>query len=1291
VYAVGEWAGEHELLVDLEGHGREEVLLSTDVSRTIGWFTSLFPVRLLISRGNILDTLRMTKEVLRQIPNRGLSFGALRYLSNLPTVDLPERELCFNYLGQSSTRSSTGVCRIIRQPGGNTRGAANRRPWLLSVDLEIVDGALEVRWFHDPKANGTETIQSIAIAQLSALRELSELIDEAPHTATSGDFPLADLPTEEMRSVWAQYPDLEDMYCLTPVQEGLLFHTLLDMHSGVYVEQRVWDFEGDLDIDAMRRAWQRLTEDHPLLRTCFLSSAASRPIQVVQRRVTIPFSVEDLSAIPTNEQEESLKSALAHDRTEGFDTETAPLTRVSVYHLGPGHWVMAWNAHHLLFDGWSNAILLVELFRNYRGELNNLQHEAVSRRPFRDFVRYLDRWEGRRAEAYWRSNLAGVRAATDLPLSRPDAHHSGYMEVRTELEETSSAALEAFARASRLTLNTITQAAWALLLARLTGDDDVVFGVTSSGRPHDLAGVEQMLGLFITTLPMRVGVKPDDHLVAWLGHLQAEQFRQRDFEMSSLVDIQGWSDVPRGLPLFESIFVHENYPMPPDADEALRSCGLRVRDLQITSQSHYAMRCCVIPGQRLGVLLGYQVERFRTDDMESLAEQYVALLRQISRGRDFELGALSLDTLHRHSDPSLPLNEPRTSHVLAEIDSWVERTPYGEAVRHAGRSWTYSELAAIAGRLEIELRRSGAGRGQVVAVTGERGIGLVAALLGVLRAGCVLMPVDLRVPDDRQESMLATVKCRIGVVVGRAAPAFASCCEKLIEIDALPTSAPESPPATHDHDARRDSAYVFFTSGSQGEPKAVLGSHLGLAHFVKWERDELEIGPGDRVAQLTRLSFDVMLRDVFVPLASGASVVLPDLDLMDGSKLATWMASEKITILHAVPSVASSWLADLASESSLPGPRAVLFAGEPLQAEVVRRWRNTFSTRRILNLYGPTETTLAKAFFEVPDPPPRGVQPLGWPLPDTAIMILDETGKMRGTNEPGEIAIRTPCRSLGYIEGGDDSHRFVSNSLRNDPDDLIYRTGDVGRIRTDSCLEFLGRDDSQVKVRGVRVNLEKVAAVVSEYAGVAAATVVFYHDPIEPLIVAYVVVDRSQPPSSTSIRDYVRRLVSVEAVPGAFVFLEEMPLLPNGKVDRRSLPVPEVATRTTEILFVPPRSPTEAQLARLYATLLRVDSVGIDDDFFDLGGHSLIATRLVARVRKSFGVDLPLRSVFSQPTIRALSSCIDDLCLQPASPPAEPVRLESRVDSVVKELAALDAEELKEALERLDEEQAPES
>jgi amino acid adenylation domain-containing protein len=665
----------------------------------------------------------------------------------------------------------------------------------------------------------------------------------------------------------------------------------------------------------------------------------------------------------------------------------------------------------------------------------------------------------------------------------------------------------------------------------------------------------------------------------------------------------------------------------------------------------------------LSCVCKYNEDLFTGVTITHLLEQYRRLLEQIIAAPGERIGNYSLVTPRARPlipDPAASLSAPDYPAVTESVARMVREGPARPAIEQGGRIWSYAELGRACDALARTLRDLGVERGSVVAVTGRSSFGLVTGMLAVLAARGVMLPVAADLPERRKLLMLREAGATHLLLVGQGTPGDDWVREaapvRVVRVDegtgaaldaetAASGEAASLPPPGPD-----DPAYIFFTSGTTGTPKGVLGVHRAVGHFLEWQRATFGIAPGDRCGQLTNISFDVVLRDVFLPLSSGATLCLPPAELTP-DQVPGWLASERIGVVHVVPSLASMWLDHAPADLRLPALRRVFLAGEALTDMLVRRWRAIVSqTCEIINLYGPTETTMVKCFYRVPAEVLPGVQPVGSSLPWSQALVLSEGNRLCGVNEPGEIVLRTPFMTRGYLNAASEQEaHFVPNPFGGEPGERLYRTGDLGRLRPDGALLVLGRLDHQVKIRGVRIEPEEVTAVLGGHPRVRACAVIGRELGSQPVaLVAYVVAD-GEVPTAAALRAHLAERVPAAMVPSAFVFLESLPLTANGKLDRRALPAPDASDGQDEEEPIAPRTPVEEAVAGIWSEVLGVPQIGVHDDFFSLGGHSLLATRVVARLRSVFGIELPLRTLFEAPTVAGLTAVVTRHLLDPAA------------------------------------------
>ncbi|PSL55729.1 non-ribosomal peptide synthase protein (TIGR01720 family)/amino acid adenylation domain-containing protein [Saccharothrix carnea] len=1202
--ALAEWTGRETVSVALEGHGREELLPGVDLNRTIGWFTTQFPV-VLPTSDEWGRTLKSVKESLRAAPHRGLSFGALD-IGRPGGGELPQ--VSFNYHGRFDVADG-GFYRARRDAVGADLPADAKRTHLLEVTGLVEGGELELSWQYCADVHDEETVRRLAERTLDGLREIvAHCAQPGAGGRTPSDFPLAKLTQEQVDALAG--PDVEDIYPLTPLQAGMVFHSLVE--PGAYVDRMRLVLDGVSDPEALARAWQRVVDRTPVLRTSVVWEGVDEPVQVVHRRVELPVTGAD-------------------ERPDRFDFSVAPLMRVGITPLADDRVEVVWTSHHVLLDGWSTAQVFAEVLEHYRAITGGDVPALPARRPFRDYLGWLAEQDPAEAEAHWRSLLSGAQGPTPLPFDRlPAEEHRAQRTgvVRLELTTDESAALRDTARRHGLTVNTVVQGLWALLLSRHSGERDVVFGGTVSGRPAELPGVESMIGMLINTVPVKVGVDGDAPATAWLRELQAGQSESRRFDFVSLAQVGQWV----GTRLFDSAVVFENYPL----SEVTETTGVRVREVHVEESTNFALTLVAHLTDRLGARLLYDPALFDEATARRLVTHLGVLLRGIAEDAERPVRALPMATDEELRAVLVDWNDtgaggPVTT-VPALFAARVRSAPHDPAVVCGDITLDYAELDARANRLAHALVRRGVRPDDRVGLLAARSVDLVVAQLAVAKAGGAYVPLDVRAPRERLRLLLADTGASVLL-------ADAGWVDVAREVHAGPVvllgespDEPDTDPGIAVHP--ENLAYVMHTSGSTGTPKGVAVRHrdvVALATDRAFDRGH------ERVLLHSPTAFDASTYELWVPLLRGGAVVVAppeDLDaealrrvVTEGGVTALWLTAG---LFRAVAQEAPDCLATV---------RQVWTGGDVVPAAAVRRVLDACPGIVVVDGYGPTETTTfaSRRVLTAADPVPDPV-PIGTPLDGMRAYVLDEDLRPVPPGVVGELFVAGAGLARGYLaRPGLTAQRFPADPF-GVPGERMYRTGDVVRWTARGELEFVGRADDQVKIRGFRVELGEVEAVLAGYPAVAEAVVVPRQDERGvKRLVAYVVAARGATLDVAELRGLAGRELPDYMVPAAVVVLDELPLSRNGKVDRRALPDPE-PTRVRE--HVAPRTDAERVVAGIWGDVLGVTEVGAEDDFFALGGDSILSIRVTSRLRAAFGVQLSPRALFEHPTVSGLATAI---------------------------------------------------
>ncbi|MFF5965051.1 amino acid adenylation domain-containing protein [Streptomyces collinus] len=1075
-------------------------------------------------------------------------------------------------------------------------------------------------------------------------------------------------------------PALADVLPLTPLQEGLLFHALYEHErdaAGVYVVQLVFELEGPVVAERLRTAAQALLDRHPNLRAAFRRRRGGQPVQVVPHRASLPWAEADLTE-PGPDTEKAWAELLDQDRERGFDPATPPLLRCTLARVSEHRHRLLVTHHHILLDGWSVSVLLRELLALYAAGSDPAVLPPAA--PYRAFLHWLDRQDRTAAEAAWREALDGVTEPTRLaPNSAPGAHDLA--QVRTELSTEAGAALTARARGLGVTMNTLVQSAWAILLGRLTGRDDVVFGATVSGRPPELPGVESMVGLFINTIPTRVRLRPESSLGDLLREVQDGYVHLLDHHHLGLADIQRAVGVPE---LFDTLVVFENYPVDPAATggggrhngldrDRLRLVGSSGRDA-----THYPVTLVALPGPRPRFRLAYRPGLFTTGWAEATLARLVRILEAMAAEPQLPQGRLGLLTPHELPRQA-SLGPPATRTLTDLWSAQAAATPDADAVLDRGARLTYGELDARAEWLAARLTALGAGPERVVGIALPRTAELVVAVLAVLKSGAAYLPLDPAYPADRLAYIVADARPIVVLTTSATAGALPERTPTL-DLDAPPADDPSVAPTQRRHATPDNLAYITYTSGSTGRPKGVLATHRNAVEFVEWTHTAF--GP-ERLAQVlfsTSLNFDVSVFEIFSPLLCGGRVEIVEnlLALTDGTR-------RDAGLISGVPTVLTTVLAERPAVT----PHTVALGGEPIPERLRADVEAAFPGARLVNFYGPTEATVYATAWQSDVDPGHGARgatagpPIGRPLARNHVHLLDHALHPVPDGAVGEVYVAGGGPARGYLgRPGLTAERFVADPF-GEPGARLYRTGDLAVRGPDGLLRFLGRADQQVKLRGFRIELGEIEAVLATHPAVAKAAATVREDGRgERQLIAYVVPAEAATVSTTAVsartssttavsartssttdpartvrkappvpvddlRLHLARALPAHMIPSAFVTLDALPLTASGKLDRRALPAPDgpLTSKTA------PRTPREETLRGIFAGVLGLApaQVGVHDSFFDLGGHSLLAPRLTSRIRSELGVTLPLRALFDTPTVAGLAHGPADATGEPGS------------------------------------------
>lgn len=1051
--------------------------------------------------------------------------------------------------------------------------------------------------------------------------------------------------------------NVEIFYPLSPMQEGILFESLVANAPGTYLVQHRLEVTGAVEASALAAAWSTLVERHAVLRTAFVWEKLQEPIQVVSRAVPFELAQDDWSRETEKRRAAKLARFLAADRQQAFPLDRPPLLRAALLKLAKDSHVLVITFHHLILDGWSVGVLLQELFAAYQAIVAGSQPQLPAPPPFRDYIAWLRKQDEAEARRFWTAELAGLSEPTALPAPPERApggdEPSGFATLSDGLDGAGYEAIRGYGRRAGLTLATLVQAAWGAVLGRHSGQPEVLFGSAVLGRPDDLPGAESMVGLFINTVPVRVSLRGDRPLAATLDDLQTRHLEARRLAYCPLPQIQGWSQVPQRLPLFETFLNFEALPAGSRTAAvagASPGAGPAIARIESAEQPGVPLLISVQPGaERLGLQAMFDRRRLAATMVAALLGHLRTALVSLVDGSSPSLAALPLlSAAERHqllwAWNDTGLCGPPAALVPARFEAVARAQPDAIAVVSGDELRSYGAALSWVLQLAGTLRARALGAEATVAVALERSVELPLALLAVHAAGAAYVPLDPHHPAERRQLILGGSGARLLL----AEPGHGLVPPPGVEVLEPRRHGEGQGLARAVEVERLQLAYAIFTSGSTGVPKGVMVSHHALATFLVAVNEVARVHREDRVLAVTTAAFDIAAVELLLPLVNGACVVLArSAEAAAGSLLLAMLQRERASLLQGTPATFHLLLA--AGWAGEP-PLRCLCGGEAVPLPLVRELCRRSAT--VWNIYGPTETTVWSTAFRLRGEPT--VVPIGHAVAGTRVHLLAADGRLAPVGTPAEVWIAGEGVARGYLRRPAlTAERFVPDPFAWQPGDRAYRAGDLARRLPSGAIEFLGRRDHQVKLRGFRLELGEIEAVAARLPGLGRAVAHLEAAGSEEARLVLYFTAAGDAIEPAALREHLARQLPAHAVPAVLMPLAELPLNASGKVDRLRLPAageqPRAAGRAG-----PPRDELEARLVRVWEATLRTQPIGVHDDFFDLGGHSLLAVRLASLAGKELGREVsPTLLLGAGRTVAGLAAALRQPA--PAAPPGSPL------------------------------------
>ncbi|WP_367867928.1 non-ribosomal peptide synthase/polyketide synthase [Pedobacter sp. WC2423] len=1211
-----DWTGAARSVIGMEGHGRADINPNVDTSRTVGWFTTIYPLLLEIEEGlSSGELISGVKEQLRTVPDKGLGYGLLGLKSKWDIV--------FNYLGQ--TDHVAKLIMLADEDKGDDISPAFPFDRKLDVRGIIVADVLVLDWIYAPQQYYPETIVTLATAYIDQLTQL--IVHCKTHGRrefTPSDFGLAPEVGYKELAAFCATKNISAVYRLSPLQNGMLFHHLYDEAAKSYRQQLQVDFNCTIDVIAFEASWNYLLTRFSVLRSAFVAGELAVPVQCVYEQVSVPFKVLDMNAAEAD-------SFIKADLELGFDFEVAPLMRITLIRLAPSSYKMVWTHHHIILDGWSNSVLLAEFKQAYAAFASGNFPVAKEEDRYADYVKYIAKTDAAVAEEAWKAYMSGFREKTLLPFARKVADHERSKDegrVAHRLFEINAQAIKRFCQRHQLTVNTFVQGVWSLLLSSYTASPDITFGVVVSGRPFDLQHAEQRVGLYINTIPLRTVLGEQQDTVLWLKELQSAHMHSRQYQYTALSEIQHWIGINGDL--FDSILVFENYP-DSDAEEDL----LPIAQLAMNEQTNYPLTITAVEkDNQLKFNFSYNTDLLDSSAIEMIIGHFQHVVPQLLHQKN--LAAVQLVTPAEVEQLLVDFNLTETAYpaeqtIVDLFEEQVAKTPDDIALIFAEEKLTYKALDDRANRLAQYLRAACAvERDELVGIMMDNSVWAVVAVLGVLKAGAAYVPIDSHYPADRKAYLIKDTALKVLITASSTVlDSIAPEVEVLVidrQFDDFELAA----------DYKRDYkimpnhvAYVIYTSGSTGKPKGVVVGHESLYNYSLHAMGNYTVD-GNKTGSYIHmpLTFDASVTALYIPLLQGKQIVISTgggTDIFNDPNFVRYAPYDfiKLTPAHLIV------LKNILDAQLLPGlTHKYVLGGEALKSGDVQHWTDSGIRVEIINEYGPTEATVGcstYSFFTA-EPVAFTDVPIGKPIANTKLYLLDTSGNLAPVGVPAELYIGGVGLAKGYLQlPALTNERFTKGDYGR-----LYKTGDLAKWLPDGNLVYLGRLDDQVKINGYRIEPGEITAVLNSCEQVSQGIVILKDKRLIAYIVPEGVFDKD------FIQAYLKSHLPEYMLPSLLLELPEMPLTHNGKIDKQALP--DVVPVN---FYVAPLKDTERKLAGIWQELLHVARIGIDDDFFELGGDSIVSIQVVSRCSK-LGLHLHPRDLFEYRTIRLLATRMDN-------------------------------------------------
>ncbi|WP_423220166.1 amino acid adenylation domain-containing protein [Bacillus thuringiensis] len=1243
--AVNKWCGMDKVCVSLEGHGREDILKDVSINRTIGWFTSVYPVTLDMSYSdNLSYSIKLTKETLRHIPNKGIGYGILKYLSNVEKgiYFKSKPEISFNYLGEFGQEESDGLFRYSNIPTGISISRENKKSHSIEINGLVIEGQLRFIFSYNTKEYKWETIEELTNVYKTSLSEVIEHCENKKVAEkTPWDYGDPDLDLVNLKKITACGKAIEKIHSLSPMQEGMLYNSIIEKDSSAYLEQSELTIEGIVDVEILNSILNKIIEKYEILRTVFFYEDISVFKQAVLRKRKIKIHYEDISHWDIETKENYIEQFKIRDRNTRFQLTKDSLIRVSVIKVQNNIFKIIYSFHHIIMDGWSIGIILKEIMDNYKAFVKGKEIPIEKTVSYSRYLQWLDQQDKVVALEYWKNYLHAYEQEIVFPEHRLKVDKYKRRQERISLTETITAKLKNLAETNSITLSSIIQTAWGVLLQKYNNTNDVVFGSVVSGRPSEINGIENMVGLFINAVPIRLRIKDTTSFIELAKKINKDFIEANTYSYCSLAEVQALTNMKNKL--INHVVVYENYPL----DMNLASFHSNYEsELKITAtsgfeQTNYNLELLIIPGNELNMKITYNNNIYSKEVISAILQNLVNVLNHLAFNQEVKVSDIDMVSgvernklLREFNDTEVIYSKEKTIQELFEEQ--VERTPTAIALEFNGESLTYNELNKKANKLARILRRNDVKENTVVPILVRRSFNLIIGILGILKAGGCYLPLDPEYPVDRIDYMLEDSKGSL-LLTEENLSNHLSFTGSIISIDSQELEYQMDSNVDKINKAE-DLAYVIYTSGSTGKPKGVAIEHRAFHNFIKGITERIDFTYNNVILAVTTCSFDIFGLETILPLIKGGKVVIAnETEQKDPYLLNKVIVDSEVNTIQLTPSRLKLMLNSSNSKECFEKLNLIMVGGEAFPHDLLYQLKECTNSK-IYNMYGPTETTI---WSTIKDLTKENSINIGKPIANTQVYIIDDVGNTVPMGSVGELCIAGDGLARGYLNKEELTvKKFVENSFVNVG--KMYKTGDLARWLPNEELDIIGRIDNQVKIRGYRIELGEIENVANQYGKIKECIAVGKTNSFEvqELVLYYVAKEKI---NTSELIKYLSSMLPTYMIPQIYMEIDEIPLTTNGKLNRKALPEPtrnrpELNSNYEEVV-----TDIQRDIRNIWIGILNIKKVGIHDNFFEAGGNSIKIVAMHNEIKKLYPKKIQITDIFAHPTIYRLAQFIESI------------------------------------------------